>query len=259
MRGSRFVTVAALAALFASPSVGQEAVHVPAPVLLRSLLRLPANLDPQNSVPLVIGLHGGGSTAEGFLDLWDGVEGTEFAYLALRGPYPVPASSEPSFDWAMWPSADPTLMRRAGDLLPDYVAAAIAEVRSQVNISDVYLLGFSQGAIYSYLIGVGIPEQLRGLVILSGPGLASPIHTPFTAESAVPNWIEADDIAAASGLRVFLAHGRSDTAAEFALASESRDVLVRNGYDVTFRAFDGGHATPPPEVLAEIAAWIVAR
>jgi len=259
MRGSRFVTVAALTALLASPGVAQEAVHVPAPVLLKSLLRLPASLDSENPVPLVIGLHGGGSSAEGFMDLWDGVEGTEFAYLVLQGPYPVPGSSEPSFDWAMWPSADPTLMRRAGDLLPDYVVAAIAEVRRQVNISDVYLLGFSQGAIYSYLIGVEIPEQLKGLVVLSGPGLASPIHTPFTDEPALPNWIETGDIEAASGLRVFLAHGRSDTAAEFALASESRDVLVRNGYDVTFRAFDGGHEAPPQEVLTEIAAWIAPR
>lgn len=237
----------------------QSVIHVRAPVLLESPLRVPEGLDPRAPVPLVIGLHGGGSSAANFAALWDGVSGAGFVYLALRAPYAISDSEEPAFDWAMWPKADPDLMRRAAALLPTYVSAAIAEVRDQVNVGRVYLVGFSQGAIYSYLVGVGIPEQLEGLVIFGGPGLESPIHSPFTVEPALPTWIAAHDIAGAAALRIFIAHGRSDPAAEFALAEESRDVLLRNGYDVTFRPFDGGHELPPDALLAEVASWIVSR
>ena len=247
----------------AGPGGGQEAtqsaLYLAAPILLEAQMRVPAGLEPETPAPLVIGLHGGGSNPTSFLELWADVPNADFIYLALQGPYGVAGTPEPAFDWAMWPKADPDLMRAAADLLPAYVTSAIEAVRAGYSVDAVYLLGFSQGAIYSYLVGTQIPDQLEGLVIFGGPGLESPIHSPFTAEPALPEWIAPSSIADASDLRVFIAHGRSDPAAEFSLAEESRDVLLRNGYDVTFRPFEGGHEIPVQEILAEAADWILSR
>lgn len=235
--------------------VSQDRLFVRAPVLIESLIRYPADIG-EEPVPLVIGLHGGGNSPDSFIQLWDGVSNASFIYLALRAPYAVPDAPDPIYEWALWASADTVLMKRASGGLSMYVDSAIESVRRDFNVGPVYLVGFSQGAIYSYVVGLELRERLDGLIIFGGPGLLSPLSTPFIPEPVLPSWVTDAQLEQGTNLRVFLSHGRSDPAVPLELALRSQDVLRQYGYDVTVRLFEGGHELPPYEILVEVADWI---
>ncbi len=234
----------------------EKTLFVQAPVLLDGLLQIPTHVNADSPIPLVIGLHGGGSNPEAFRDVWSNVPEADFLYLALRAPYPIPNAPEPSYDWAFWTSADTTAMLRAARLLPAYVGAAIKAVALDYDVGPVYLAGFSQGAIYAYVVAMQTPDLFDGLLVFGGPGLLAPLSSPFIPEPVLPDWVSEKQIEAASTLRVFMAHGQSDTAVAFELAERSHEILKQHNYDVTFRSFDGGHQLPPDEILQEAALWI---
>ncbi|MFC1628908.1 alpha/beta hydrolase [Gemmatimonadota bacterium] len=235
--------------------VFESSILVKTSVLIEVPMMVPSDLQSGESVPLVIGLHGGGGSPEQFKDIWNDVPEADFLYVALRAPYPIP--DQPAYEWASWTSADTLLMRLAGDLVPAYVKSAIEAVRLNYIVSAVYLVGFSQGAIYTYVTGMAIPDLLDGLLIFGGPGLLSPLTTPFIPEPVMSDWVSEDSIPNGSSLRVFIAHGKSDLAVEYRLAQSSCDILKANGYSVVFRAFNGGHQVPPIAILQEAALWIM--
>jgi predicted esterase len=47
------------------------------------------------------------------------------------------------------------------------------------DIDDVYLMGFSQGAILAYLTGLKQHHVFKGPICLSGPSLLTPLVNPF--------------------------------------------------------------------------------
>ncbi len=97
-------------------------------------------------------------------------------------------------------------------------------LKKQYNIGDVYLFGFSQGAIFAYVAGIKIHNLYKGLIIHSGPGLLEPLISPFTGEKN-DNWL-----------------GKDDKKVKYELGIKSKDILSNFGYDVTFRDFTGGHS-----------------
>jgi predicted esterase len=119
-------------------------------------------------------------------------------------------------------------------------------------------MGFSQGAILAYLVGIKYHYLFRGLISLSGPGLLSPLNNPFVGPS---NQVLLTDefIQSAKELSVLIAHGKDDQAADIELGIKSRNILLKHGYDVTFIDFEGGHSLPPKEILAQIVNWIRIR
>ena len=107
----------------------------------------------------------------------------------------------------------------------EYLLNLIGQLRAQYPIRDVYLLGFSQGAVMSYVTGLRHPEVVKGVIAFGG-ALPAELFTP-------------EAIAASAPVRVFIAHGREDNFAEGAQGVYDR--LLAAGYDVTLHGFDGGH------------------
>lgn len=94
-----------------------------------------------------------------------------------------------------------------------------------VDPERIGLLGFSDGASYALALGLHNPRLFRTVIALS-PGIA------------LPAWSRGPQ-------RVLVAHGTRDRVLPFIISK--RDIvpnLRRNGYDVTFRRFDGGHTVP---------------
>ena len=127
-------------------------------------------------------------------------------------------------------------------------------LKKYYNINNVYLLGFSQGAIFTYIAGINEHDLYKGLIIFSGPGLLEPLVSPFTGESD-NNWLEKDYIKSAKTLRIFIAHGTKDQLAKYDLGVKSNEILTNYGYDVTFHKFDGGHKVDR-ESLKRVIEWI---
>ena len=230
-------------------------VYIKTPALQKCLINFPDDFILEKSYPLVVGLHGGGSSPNNLITIWDQIPNKNFIYAVPQAPYPLVVDSKLMFDWAMWPSGDVDLISRATELSEKYIVDVIQELSNLHNIGDVYLLGFSQGAIFAYLVGIKQTHLFNGIISLSGPGLLTPLKNPF-ASSSGSNWLNEEEIQSAKKLRVFITHGKKDQAAKYDLGIRSRDILIKHGHDVIFRDFVGGHSIPPDPILGEIADWI---
>lgn len=223
--------------------------------LHKCLISLPEGFKEEHSYPLVVGLHGGGSKPEAMSGLWDKIPNRKFIYAVLQGPYPFINSGELVYDWAMWPSQDAEIIQAATPVSEAYILDAVKELKARYNVLETYLMGFSQGAIFTYLTGIKHHHHFDGIICLSGPGLLSPLKNPFV-QSFGSEWLPQPQIEAGSHLRVMITHGKDDPAAGYELGLQSRKVLSDHGYQVTFHEFEGGHSYPPESVLISIKEWI---
>ena len=230
-------------------------IYIESLALFGCLLSLPEKRVLERSCPLVVGLHGGGNNPEQLITLWDAFPDRSFIYAVPQASYPVLDDGEFGFDWAMWPSGDEARIGKATELSERYIVNVVQNLTDRHEIDQVYLLGFSQGAVFSYLVGIKQHSLFRGLICFSGPGLLAPLVNPF-AGSFSPAWLTEEYIQAAQELRVFIVHGRDDRGAKSELGIRSREILVKHGYDVTFRDFEGGHILPPENILEQVMNWI---
>jgi len=135
-----------------------------------------------------------------------------------------------------------------------YIADLTKIIKQQYNISKVYLLGFSQGAIFTYIAGIINYKLYDGIICLSGPGLLKPLDARFLDEDYA-NWLSEKNIKKAKKLRAFIAHATDDKEVKFELGLNSKQVLTRFGYEVTFYGFEGGHAIKK-DVLQQVVGWL---
>ncbi|RZK13337.1 MAG: esterase [Hymenobacter sp.] len=103
-----------------------------------------------------------------------------------------------------------------------------ASAQYGIPVGQVYLLGFSQGAIMAYDVALTYPAQVRGVLAFSGRMLAeSRQHHAPTAEI--------------QRVQFFLSHGRYDDKLPAFYADEAVDFLKTVGIAPRYEAFEGGH------------------
>lgn len=178
----------------------------------RHLLWLPQGAAEDTALPLLMMLHGAGGSASGALALVkDAAESQSVAVLALQ-------------------SRGVTWDRVRGAFGPDVEALESTlewlYERVAIDPARVALGGFSDGASYALSLGLGSGDAIRHVIAFS-PGFAAPD-------------------AARGRPRIYVSHGTQDQVLPIAQCSR-RIVpeLVRAGYDVTYREFQGGHSVPP--------------
>jgi len=220
--------------------------------LFKCNIKLPENYNHEKAYTLVIGLHGGGSTPESFIKIWNDVKGVNFIYAAPQGPYSI-LFEELGNEWSLWSSPDLKVRERAANLIGDYIAELIKVLKGQYRIDDIYLSGFSQGAVFTYVAAFKNPQLYKGIIVFSGPGIFEPLGN-FDGKFA-PDWIKEKYLEPAKKLRVFIAHGTKDQRVEYELGLKSKEVLTDYGYDVTFHYFEGGH-TIDTGILKQALEWI---
>ena len=131
-------------------------------------------------------------------------------------------------DYSQLTSMEPPGMREASLQLADAVRGIQAD--SGVDDSSMVLGGFSQGAMISTNLVLTHQFHPALLVAFSGTLLCR------------SEWSSA--AAAHRGCPVLQSHGRQDNVLPYEPAESLRDLLSENGFDVTFRAFEGGHTIP---------------
>ncbi|NOZ45771.1 MAG: hypothetical protein GXO79_03215, partial [Chlorobi bacterium] len=131
-----------------------KSIYFESSALFKCNVRLPVNYNPEKKYILVLGLHGGGSNIEQFISIWDSLKNTEFIYAVPQAPYPWLVDKKLVYDWALWPTGNNKLIKRASNLIVNYISDLTSVLKKHYNISDVYLLGFSQGAIFTYIAGI---------------------------------------------------------------------------------------------------------
>jgi phospholipase/carboxylesterase len=132
------------------------------------------------------------------------------------------------------PSSPPDLSRSAPPGLAfarNRVLAFLDELgRDGIDSRRVILGGFSQGAVLALDVVLHDARPFRGLALLSGT---------IVNERA---WLAR--LASRRGLPVLIAHSPQDAVLPFELAQRLRLALQAQGWQVTWRSFEGGHSIP---------------
>ena len=235
-------------------TIKSDSLYLESPILLVCNLQFPDNYNPDIPVPLVISLHGGGSSYETFMNIWKHFENPQFIMATPQAPYKWLMEDKIGYDWSAWPTGDLKTMAKALKLISKYIENLIRSLTEKYNINEVYLLGFSQGSIITQIAGINNVELLSGMIILSGPPLYESVWSPWVDFFEI-EWPAEESVRSANNLKVFIAHGKSDEIIDIEFAYKSRELYTKFGYDPFLYEFEGGHEINA-EVMKKIEIWI---
>jgi len=200
-----------------------------------------ANTDSQNQ-PLVIFLHGYGSNEQDLFGIKDDLPAT-YNVLSVQAPVKL---QEGSYQWFRKKgegayNGETDDLKSSGETLLKFIAAATTKYHTQPD--KVYLVGFSQGAIMSYEVGLRHPEALGGIAALSGRIL------PVLKAELKPD-------ASRQNLGIFIGHGTADQRLPYNDGTEANTLLKTLSLTPEFHAYQGlGHSISGEEVQ-DLGAWL---
>jgi phospholipase/carboxylesterase len=213
---------------------------VDAMVVQPCIVTLPADYSPNKAYPLVIGLHGYGSSAGRFSSNWFAFDNPQFIYACPNAPYPVPGFAD-QYGWFLLNTGIPEAEEHSRRYAVDYAAAVIAALKAKYNVSQVFVLGFSQGGMLAYQLGVENAGQIAGIACLAAPLEGS--------------WISGKTLMGAAGLPVLVAGGKDDQDVPLKEVQKARDALSAHSLQVEYFEYEGGH-TFDAGVLKRVQEWI---
>jgi len=198
------------------------------------------------SAPVLVMLHGIGSHEGDLLQLAPYLD-PRLAVISLRAPLPWGAGGFAWFEMAWTPEGlvgDPEQARRSLQLLSRFLEQALPQGIADISLdpAQVYLLGFSQGAIMSLYLALAQPEKLAGVVAMSGR-----LPPEVLAEAAEPERMK--------HLAILAVHGTADTILPVAFGRQIRDYFTLLPLNFTYREYEMGHEVSP-ESLRDIQAWL---
>jgi phospholipase/carboxylesterase len=183
--------------------------------------------------PLLLLLHGYGSNEA---DLFSFAEELPDHYyvISARAPYDLQYGSYAwyaiNFDANENKFSDVAQARNSRDLIVRF----IDELTTQypIDANKVSLVGFSQGAILSYAIGLSYPEKIKNVVAMSGY---------LNLEMAEANYQNKDF----SKLKLFVSHGTVDQVIPVDWARKSPGLLQPLGIETVYKEYPIGHGVSP--------------
>ena len=225
-------------------TVGYSQPTVHEDLALKYIVELPAESAAQ--IPVVILLHGYGSDENDLFSLKT-IFPKSWLVISVRAPYALPGAG---YEWYEMVTINGQRDGR-GDQL-DASRNAIKTFIKQVvrkykaDSSQVYLIGFSQGAIMSYETGLTDAAEVRGIGILSGMVLPSLKRQVINSE-------------ALKRLRIFISHGTTDDRISYDLGKKSYDYLTNMGLKPEFHEYKGMGHQISGDVVKDLVKWFPAR
>lgn len=188
--------------------------------------------------PVIILLHGYGSNEADLFELKD-IFPKNFLVVSARAPYPVGATG---FQWFEIGAVSNDKTKQVEDSR-DLVMKFISQVTGKYHTGDVYVSGFSQGAMMSYEVGLLHPDKIKGIGVLSGklfPSLKKEIKNS----------------AALKQLKIFISHGTTDDRISFTEGKAASDYLVSIGLKPEFHQYAGMGHSISKDVLKDLLQWL---
>lgn len=208
---------------------------------LKYLVQQPAKVN--GDTKLIILLHGYGSNEADLFGLKD-VLPKNSIIVAARAPYTIQNGAY------QWYELKEVNGKREGNVdqiekSRELVSKFISQVSAKYKMAarQVYLSGFSQGAMMSYATGLTEPAKLRGIAPLSGKMYA-----------AMKAKVKADN--ATKSLRIFVAHGTADKMIPYADGKDAVTFLQVLGLKPEFHTYEGMEHTINNNVLADLNKWL---
>ncbi len=232
----------------------QDAVRhwVKIPALTTYLALLPLDYETSEArYPLVLVLHGNGSSAAGHGRIADAVGREGVIYVAPRAPYPNAQvfyqSQRPGWTWRPQDAGDDALEGLdPASLYVDSILAAVEDARKRYRVAGdrFYVFGHSMGGFFANGTAVLHPEQVAATFAYAG-GLSEAYHDAKWLEPLKTN-----------GVKMLHVHGTADPVVSASSSREAHRVMQEAGVDSTIRLVEGvDHGMREP-VRKLLKTWI---
>jgi phospholipase/carboxylesterase len=208
---------------------------------LKYLVQLPQ--DKSAHPPVFILLHGYGSNEADLFDLRT-VFPKNYLVISARAPYALPGGG---YQWYQFIGGLDRLVPDTAQLslsratIKTFVSQIVAKYKADAG--NVYIGGFSQGAIMSYEVGLTSPELVKGIAILSGKMNASPARHIARGEEL-------------KRLRIFISHGTADNRIRFEDGKAAVAMLQKWGAKPQFHSYAGMGHTISNDVMKDLLKWL---
>lgn len=208
---------------------------------LHHLIREPkVNKDTQGNAdssdaknPLLLLLHGYGSNEEDLFSFASELP-QEYYVISARAPFDMMYGSYAwyaiNFDADENKFSDIGQARASRDLISNFIDELIENY--PIDSNDVTLVGFSQGCILSYAVGLSYPEKVQRIVAMSGY---------LNTEIAVDDYADNDF----KNLKIFASHGTVDQVIPVDWARKSIPILENLGVSIVYKEYPVGHGVAP--------------
>jgi phospholipase/carboxylesterase len=196
----------------------------------------------RTSYPTIIGLHGRGTNEHDLLPLIELLDIPDALVIEPRAPFLFNLGGLTGgyvwYELGEEGIPDPTTFRKSIKLLSSF----LQEIKEAypVDPSKVLLLGFSQGTVMAYAVGLGEPDKIHGIAALSG-------YVPH--RSGLPLRLRN-----LNELSVFISHGAWDEMIPVEFGRESAQLLRTAGADVVYHEYQMGHEVSE-ETLRDLNVW----
>src|SRR6478752_356673 len=187
-------------------------------------LRKPKQVNPDKAYPALFLIHGMGSNEQNMFPLVQGLE-EEFYIFSIRGPISQPPGFA-FFTIEGYGKPHRDVFDRAVDQLTNFMDYATKQYSLDEN--NLYLLGFSQGAILSMSLALTLGNKIKGIVALSG---------------YIPKIILEDyEIQPIKHLSVFISHGETDGVLPYEWGVSAQEYFKQKNAEVTFHSYQEGNS-----------------
>ncbi len=187
----------------------------------------------------IVLLHGLGSNEDDLFSLRDQLP-KDCYIIAPRGKFTL---SKGSYAWyhVDFSSGKPVYNPNEELQSRKAILQFLEKIKVKYGLDDIYLGGFSQGAIMSSTIGLLYPEKVKGIFCLSGR-LLDEIKPSITPSPALQR------------MKVFMVHGTQDGMLGITNAREAKTYLEQLNVKVRYIEYPMGHQVIQKE-LDQLNLW----
>jgi len=192
--------------------------------------------------PLLLLLHGIGSNEHDLYGLAPFLD-KRFLIISVRAPNKLGPGSYAWFEVDFTPQGPvikPEQAESSHKTLIIFLKEAITAYGADPK--QVYLMGFSQGAIMSASVALIQPELVAGAVLMSG-------RIPLEIRQLIASNEEL------SGFPFLVVHGTADMVLPITYGRDSRELLSSLPVDLTYHEYPMGHEVSQ-ESLRDVTAWL---
>ncbi|MCW1952553.1 MAG: phospholipase [Flavobacteriia bacterium] len=168
----------------------------------------------------------------------------EYFIISVRAPYAMQPYGNAwyaiNFDAEKGKWSDLDQARASRDLLHGFITEACSHYH--LDAHAVSLLGFSQGSILSFALGLHYPASYKNLICLSGY-MNEDLYEVAANKEAYKE------------LHVFASHGSQDMVVPYEWAQKTPDLLSAMNIENSFKTYPMGHGVSPQN-FSDLLDWL---
>ena len=193
--------------------------------------------------PLLLLLHGYGSNEADLFSFASELPDNYYV-VSARAPFDMQYGSYAwyaiNFDADENKFSDLEQAKVSRDLIDKFIDELL--VNYPIDSQEISLVGFSQGCILSYAIGLSYPKKINRIVAMSGY---------FNEKIAIENFEESD----LSTLKIFATHGNVDQVVPVEWARKAQPTLSKIGVNIEYKEYPMGH-TISQNCFYDVLNWL---